>query len=150
MFIWYSNSTIYPIHLVANNLFLINTYGTDFIADVILSLSALMMQMGLRLYLRYVKQITESNEILSKKIILILLLCNISFFLPLPATSQEFLPPYAFVFAMCPTMVLYDHFGFRRFFMENHPKLDRAYLVLREFSNTFLNKVQPLPVDRIV
>ena len=150
MFIWYSNSTIYPIHLVANNLFLINTYGTDFIADVILSLSALMMQMGLRLYLRYVEQITESNEILSKKIILLLLLCNVSFFLPLPATSHEFLPPYAFVFATCPTLVLYDHFGFRTFFMENHPKLNKAYLVLGEFSNTFLNRVQPSPVDIIV
>ena len=150
MFIWYSNSTIYPIHLVENNLFLINTYGSDFIADVLLSLSALMMQMGLRLYLRYVKQITESNEILSKKIILILSLCNISFFLPLPATSQEFLPPYALVFATCSTLVFVDHFGFRRFFLEYHPKLNKAYLVLGEFSNTFLNKVQPSPVDRIV
>ena len=113
MFIWYSNSTIYPIHLVENNLFLINTYGIDFIADVILSLSALMMQMGLRLYLRYVEQITESNEILSKKIILLLLLCNVSFFLPLPATSQEFLPPYAFVFAMCPTILDSEDFSWK-------------------------------------
>ena len=141
--LWFASVEIYPIHFIKNSLASLDTSGVDFIADILLAIFALSLQLGFRLYLRYVKQITESNEILSIKIILVLLSCYFSYFLPLPSTSQGFISPYAFVLAMVPTLIMYDHFGFRTFFMENHPKLKTVFLLACEFFMKYSNKIQP-------
>ena len=150
MFLWFTNVEIYPTYFIRNELSLLDTSSVDFVADILLALSALSLQLSFRLYLRFVKQITESNEILSTKIILLLLSIYFSYFLPLPSTSQGFISPYAFVLAMAPTLIIYDHFGFRRFFMENHPTLKKIFLAVCDLFRKYSNKIQPSLFDEIV
>ena len=150
MFLWFTNVEIYPTYFIRNELSLLDTSSVDFVADILLALSALSLQLSFRLYLRFVKQITESNEILSTKIILLLLSIYFSYFLPLPSTSQGFISPYAFVLAMVPTLIIYDHFGFRGFFMEKHPKLKKIFLAVCDIFRKYYNKIQPSLFDEIV
>ena len=150
VFLWFTIDEIFPVYFIRNDLASLDTFALDFIADILLAISALSLQLSFRLYLRYIKQITESNEILSTKIILLLLSIYFSYFLPLPSTSQGFISPYAFVLAMVPTLIIYDHFGFRRFFMENHPKLKKIFLGVCNFFRKYSNKIQSSLFNEIV
>ena len=73
VFLWFTIDEIFPVYFIRNDLASFDTFALDFIADILLAISALSLQLSFRLYLRFVKQITESNEILSIKIILLLL-----------------------------------------------------------------------------
>ena len=150
VFLWFANVEIFPVYFIRNDLTSLDIFALDFIADILLAISALSLQLSFRLYLRFVKQIIESNEILSIKIILLLLSCYLSYLLPLPATSQDYLPPYALILAMVPTMVIYDHNGFRKFFMENHPILQKKVLIANECYMKYSNIIQSSIFDDIV
>ena len=102
----------------------------DYLIDIIIATFAVLLQLSLRLYLRFVKKIMLSNELLSIKFFLVLLICNISYLLPLPKSSQSFFPPYAIIFAIILTIILFDHDGFNHYFMENHPNCCRLTLAL--------------------
>ena len=73
VFLWFANVEIFPVYFIRNDLTSLDIFALDFIADILIAISALSLQLSCRLYLRFVKQITESNEILSIKIILLLL-----------------------------------------------------------------------------
>ena len=128
LFIWIKGITIYPILYIQNNMESVDLTTPDYLIDIIIATFAVLLQLSLRLYLRFVKKIVLSNELLSIKFFLVLLICNISYLLPLPKSSQNFFPPYAIIFAIIITIILFDHDGFNHYFMENHPKCCRVTL----------------------
>ena len=99
----------------------IDIFSADYIIDIIIGTAASILQLSLRLYLKYVKKIESSNELLSIKFILIVFSCTISYLLPLPESSLSYLPPLAIILAIMFTIVIFDHSGLNQYFMENHP-----------------------------
>ena len=99
----------------------IDILSADYIIDIIIGTAASILQLSFRLYLKYVKKIESSNELLSIKFILIVFSCTISYLLPLPESSLSYLPPLAIILAIMFTIVIHDHSGLNQYFMENHP-----------------------------
>ena len=66
----------------------IDSFTTAYTIENIITIIALLLQLSLRLYLRFVKKIKSSNEILSIKFILFLLFSTLSYFLPPPESSR--------------------------------------------------------------
>ena len=121
LFLWLTEVKIYPIMLVQNVMRCIDVLSPDYLTDIIIDVVAALLQLGLRLYLKFVKKNNSSNELLSIKFILILIFVSISYFFPLPESSQSFVPPFAIILAMTLTTIIFDHSGFNRYFMEDHP-----------------------------
>ena len=96
------------------------------IIDITIAIAALLLQLSLRLYLRFVKKIQSSNEILSIKFILFLLLSYGFLFLPPPETSRSIVIFSIMPFAIMITTILFDHSGINQFFMERHPNFRDA------------------------
>ena len=143
LFIWRKEIIIYPILYVQNNMKCVELSTPDYLIDIMITTLAILLQLSLRLYLRFVKKIKLSNEILSIKFFLVLLICNVSYLFPLPKSSQSFFPPYAIIFALILTIILFDHVGFNKFFMENHPKYYHVtsglWNVMDKFHSKFMN-----------
>ena len=99
----------------------IDILSADYIIDIIIGTAASILQLSFRLYLKYVKKIKSSNELLSIKFILIVFSCTISYLLPLPESSLSYLPPLAIILAIMFTILIFDHSGLNQYFMENHP-----------------------------
>ena len=108
--------------IVQNVMKCIDVLSPDYLTDIIIDVAASLLQLSLRLYLKFVKKINSSNELLSVKFILILLFVCISYFLPPPESSQSYSPPFAIILAIMLTTIIFDHSGFNRYFMKEHCK----------------------------
>ena len=88
LYLWLENTQIYPILYINNQMACIDSFTTAYTIENIITIIALLLQLSLRLYLRFVKKIKSSNEILSIKFILFLLFSTLSYFLPPPESSR--------------------------------------------------------------
>ena len=115
--------------------------------DALVDMTASFLQFTLRLYLKFVKNISSSNELLSIKFILILIFIDISYFLPLPENSQSYVPPFVVICAILLTTIIFDHSGFNQYFMEDHHNfrdaaaaiwhlMNQLYIGAKEFLQT--------------
>ena len=106
---------------------MIRTTSLDWIADIFISLIALSMQLYLRFYLKFIKNVQQSNELLSNKLIIFLIANHVScLFSPLPEDSRSFIIPMSITCTLCPIIILFDHSGFYNFFVEKHPLFKKA------------------------
>ena len=68
------------IVLIQNVMKCIQMSSSDFLIDIIIDIGACLLQLSLRLYLKFVKKIISSNELLSIKFILLLIFVSFSYF----------------------------------------------------------------------
>ena len=115
---------IYTVHWIENTVDEIDKSSPDFLFDTIIDISSCLLQLIYRLYLKYVKGIKKSNEILSIKFVLILIFGALSNFLPSPESSQDIMLPYAVLYNIMLATIIFDHSGFNQFFMESHPNFN--------------------------
>ena len=130
LYLWLENTQIYPILYINNQMACIDSFTTAYTIENIITIIALLLQLSLRLYLRFVKKIKSSNEILSIKFILFLLFSTLSYFLPPPESSRTVFFELGIPFAIFLTTVLFDHSGINQFFMDKHPKIHDATTVI--------------------
>ena len=139
--------------LIQNIMKCIQVSSPDYLIDIIIDVGACLLQLSLRFYLKFVKKITSSNELLSIKFILILSFVSISYFLPFPESSQSFAAPFIVIFAIMFTTIIFDHSGFNQFFMEDHQNfqdatlaiwhvMDHFYIGAKDFLHTTWNELQ--------
>ena len=126
LYLWLENTQIYPILYIHNQMACIDLFTTAYTIENTITIIALLLQLSLRLYLRFVKKIKSSNEILSIKFILFLLFSTFSYFLPPPESSRTVFIELGIPFAIFLTTVLFDHSGIYQFFMEKHPNFHNA------------------------
>ena len=132
-FLWQEDKTIYIVHIIENNIQCIKTTSLAWIADVSISLMALSLQLCLRLYLKFFKNVHQSNEILSNKLIFFLFTGYLSDILtPLPEDSHSFIIPMSIINLSAPTIILLDHSGFYDFCLDRHPKVKRALKFIKD------------------
>ena len=81
------------------------------------------LAISFRLYLRCVKKINESNDLMSIKILFVFLS---TYLFPVPTNAQSYTIPSFVSSSILPTIILFDHSGFNQFFMESHPLIDAA------------------------
>ena len=137
--------TVYTIHFIYDNIHLIRTTSLDWIADIFISLIALSMQLCLRFYLKFIKNVQQSNELLSNKLIIFLIANHVScLFSPLPEDSRSFIIPMSITCTLCPIIILFDHSGFYNFFEEKHPRLKTANLNIMKLIHQFHIKIANL------
>ena len=67
LFLWLTEVKLYPIMLVQNVMKCIDVLSPDYLTDIIIDVVAALLQLGLRLYLKFVKKNNSSNELLSIK-----------------------------------------------------------------------------------
>ena len=133
LFLWQEDGTIYIVHIIENNIQCIKTTSLAWIADVSISLMALSLQVCLRLYLKCFKNVHQSNEILSNKLVFFLFVSYLSDILtPLPEDSHSFIIPMTIINLLAPTIIMLDHSGFYNFCIERHPKVKRALTFIKE------------------
>ena len=96
-------------------------YAPANIIDITIAITALLLQLSLRLYLRFVKKIQSSNEIMSFKFNFFLLLSYGFLLLPPPESSRSIVIFSIIPFDIMITTILFDHSGMNQFFMERHP-----------------------------
>ena len=147
IFLWLKAVQIYPIIFIQNHMNCIDIFSADYIIDIIIGTAASILQLSLRLYLKYVKKIKSSNELLSIKFILVVLSCTISYLLPLPDSSLSYLPPLAIILAIMITIVIFDHSGLNQYFMENHPYFRSALSHLMVYFQSKCNHLQNVFLD---
>ena len=99
----------------------------DWIIDTAMSCTSLILQLGFRLYLKYVKKMDESNDLISLKLI-VFSICSylIGVIFPLPTNAQSVTIPFFLSYSISPTIILFNHSGLNQFFMENHPSFQAA------------------------
>ena len=174
MFLWSTNTTIYPFFFIENNLRCVVMTSLDWILDTVLSCTALFLQLGFRLYLKYMKKMNESNDLITIKL-LIFVMCTylILAIFPLPSNSKSFAYNISIllIYSSSPTLILFDHQGFNKFFMESHPTIQTAtsaiwhllvqcYFKCKDVSSNFWytiqenvlnvcrsNQIQPYPIS---
>ena len=61
LFLWLTEVKIYPIMLVQNVMRCIDVLSPDYLTDVIIDVIAALLQLGLRLYLKFVQKIHLSK-----------------------------------------------------------------------------------------
>lgn len=173
LFLWSTDTTIYPIFFIENNLKCVVMTSLDWIFDTVLSCTALFLQLSFRLYLKYAKKMNESNDLITIKLLLSVMFAYIFVTIfPLPIDGQT--DPYTIlillIYSISPTLILFDHPGFNQFFMESHPLVQAAtlavwhlmvqfYFKCKDISSNFWyaiqenvlnfcrsNQVQPYPV----
>ena len=122
LYLWLNDTIIYPILYVLNLTHCIDILTPAYIFEIAIAIAAILLQLSLRIYLRFVKKIQSSNELLSIKFVLFLLLSYVSLLFPQPDSSRGFFISVAMPFAIMITTLLFDHSGINQFFMERHPK----------------------------
>ena len=110
-------------------------YSPDYMFDALVDITASFLQLSLRLYLKFIKKISSSNELLSIKYLQIFV--DISYFLPLPENSQSYVPPFVVICAILLTTIIFDHSGFNQYFMENHQNFRAATAAIWHLMNQF-------------
>ena len=127
MFLLSKDVTIYPVYFIENNLGCADFTTSDWIIDTVISSTSLLLQLGFRLYLKYVKKMDESNDLISLKLI-IFSICSYlsSVIFPLPTNAQSVTIPFFLSYSIPPTMILFNHSGLNQFFMKNHPSFQAA------------------------
>ena len=126
IYLWLSDTIIYPIYYIQNLMYCIDVSTPAYIFEITITITALLLQLCLRLYLRFVKKIQSSNEILSIKFIIFLLFGTVSYLFPPPESSQNIFIIYAIPYAIMITTLIFDHSGINQFFMERHPNFRDA------------------------
>ena len=155
IYLWLEDTQIYPILYIHNQMACIDLFTTAYTIENTITIIALLLQLCLRLYLRFVKKIKSSNEILSIKFILFLLLSTFSYFLPPPESSRTVFIELGIPFAIFLTTILFDHSGIYQFFMEKHPKfcnvtsaiwhlMVQLYIKAKEFIQYMCNIIQEI------
>ena len=119
--LWLKDTIINPVFVILNLMHCTDVFTPDGIIEITIAITALLFQFSLRLYLRFVKKIQSSNEIMSFKFFLILLLSYVVLFLPLPESSRSIVIFIIIPYAIMITTILFDHSGINQFFMERHP-----------------------------
>ena len=128
--------------LIQNVMKCMDQYSPDYMFDALVDMTASFLQLSLRLYLKFIKKISSSNELLSFKFILILIFVDISYFLPLPENSQSYVPPFVVICAILLTTIIFDHSGFNQYFMENHQNFRAATAAIWHLMNQFYIRVK--------
>ena len=127
LFLWSKDITIYPVYFIENNLGCLDLTTSDWIIDTVISSTSLLLQLGFRLYLKYVKKMDESNDLISLKLIVFLICSYLSVVIfPLPTNASSYTIPFFLSFSISPTIILFNHSGLNQFFMENHPSFQAA------------------------
>ena len=121
LYLLLKDTVIYPIFYILNLMHCIDVFASAHIIDITIAITGLLLQLSLRLYLRFVKKIQSSNEILSFKFILLILLGYASLLFPSPESSRSSVILYGITYAIVFTTILFDHSGINHFFMERHP-----------------------------
>ena len=99
----------------------------DWIIDTVISCTSLILQFGFRLYLKYVKKMDESNDLISLKLIIFSICSYLSgVIFPLPTNAQSVTIPFFLSCSIPPTMMLFNHSGLNQYFMEIHPSFQAA------------------------
>ena len=160
LYLWLNDTIINPVFVILNLMHCIDVFTPDGIIEITIAITALLFQFSLRLYLRFVKKIQSSNEIMSFKFFLILLLSYVVLFLPLPESSRSIVIFIIIPYAIMITTILFDHFGINQFFMERHPNFRDAttaiwhlmmqlYIKVKEWIVLTWNTIQELFLNLI-
>ena len=121
LYLWLNDTVIYPVFYILNLMQCDDLYAPANIIDITIAITALLLQLSLRLYLRFVKKIQSSNEIMSFKFNFFLLLSYGFLLLPPPESSRSIVIFSIIPFDIMITTILFDHSGMNQFFMERHP-----------------------------
>ena len=125
--LWMSNITVYTIILMKDNLNPSNLDETsiDCTLDTLFFTIGILVQLMLRLYLRSVKKIKQSDgELISIKILIVHIIIYFLSYLFLFA-NWNFIDEVMTVlqYVVIPILILSYHPGFNQFYMSNHPNL---------------------------
>ena len=91
IFLWSTDTTIYPIFFIENNLSCVVMTSLDWTLDTVLSCSALFLQLSFRLYLKYKKKMNESNDLITIKLLVFVMYASLILAIfPLPSNSKSF------------------------------------------------------------
>ena len=129
IFLWSTDTTIYPIFFIENNLSCVVMTSLDWTLDTVLSCTALFLQLSFRLYLKYKKKMNESNDLITIKLLVFVMYASLILAIfPLPSNSKSFAYNISIllIYSSSPTLILFDHQGFNQFFMESHPTIQTA------------------------
>ena len=128
MLLWSSDTTIYPIFFIENNFNCVVMTSLDWTLDTVLSCTAIFLQLSFRLYLKYVKKMNESNDLITIKLLVFVMCASlIVAIFPLPSSkSFAYSISILLIYSSSPTLILFDHQGFNQFFMESHPTIQTA------------------------
>ena len=127
LFLWISNITVYTIILMKDNLNPSNLDETsiDCTLDTLFFTIGILVQLMLRLYLRCVKNIKQSDgELISIKILIVHIFIYFLSYLFLFA-NWNWIDEVMMVlqYVVIPILILSYHPGFNQFYMSNHPNL---------------------------
>lgn len=120
------------------------TLSADLITYNILNFLAYSSQISFRLYLKYVKGIQESNEILTPYFAYTLLaIYAIIFLVMFLVESSLALRISGYIsliarFTILPLLIILLHSGVNKFYFESHPKVQKVYIFL--FPKSLLSK----------
>ena len=126
--------------LIQNVMKCIDQFSPDYMFDAIVDTITSVLQLSLRLYLKFVKKINSSNELLSIKVMVVLFIVSISYFFPLPESSQSYVVPFIVIYSIMLTTIIFDHSGFNQFFMEIHPNFYSVSSAIRHLLVLSYNK----------
>ena len=123
--------------LIQNVMKCIDQFSPDYMFDAIVDTITSVLQLSLRLYLKFVKKINSSNELLSIKVMVVLFIVSISYFFPLPESSQSYVVPFIVIYSIMLTTIIFDHSGFNQYFMEDHQNFRDAVAAIWHVMNLF-------------
>ena len=162
--LWLKNIKVWPIVLLENNADPLNldTYNVDVIIDTSLYTLGIHVQLLLRLYLRCIKKIQDVNtELISLKVWIIHYITYITYYF-FVFEKWDGMDDLAMLFeyVVIPTVILFNHSGFKHHYMNNHPDVQDAsnalwhilsvcYFQALDFLSNFsrFNQIQPYDVN---
>ena len=128
--LWLENVKVWPIVLIENNGNILNldTVNVDVVIDASLYTIGIYVQILLRAYLRCIKQIQDTNtELISIKVWIIHYITYMTYYL---FAYEKLFGMYnlakIFEYVVIPMVTLFNHSGFKHYYMSNHPDVQDA------------------------
>ena len=128
--LWLKDIKVWPIVLIENNGSTLNldTVNVDVMIDASLYTIGIYVQISLRMYLRCIKQIQDTNtELISIKVWIIHYITYITYyFFYYEKWDGMYNLANMFEYVVIPMVTLFNHSGFNNYYMSNHPAVRDA------------------------